>query len=387
MKKKKKSSLFFRDMAVVFVLLIFVFTILNFVKRDKSFSESENRMLEQKPSFSIERFLQGKYINHYEDYVNDQFIFRDMFIRIKTASDYLLGKREENNVFLGRKGYLIQDFEEPDKENVEANEKAMLSFSKEYSNLKQYILLAPTAISILEDYLPLFARGNDQIGAIEDFYMALEEGDIETIDVEDALLKNKKKGVFYKTDHHWTTFGAYTAFEVAADAIGLETETISYEANKVAYDFQGTLSAKSGFRMSEKEEMEVYLPKTGGVSYVVNYVEEQQKTTTLYNTEQLKKRDKYAMFLDGNHSQIKILTNAQSTERLLIFKDSYANSFIEFLLPHYREIVIIDPRYYYEDIRQLINEEQISQILYLYNANTFFEDNTLRTVIGSEDER
>lgn len=201
------------------------------------------------------------------------------------------------------------------------------------------------------------------------------------IDVEEALLENKEKGVFYKTDHHWTTFGAYTAFEEAAKIMGLQTETVSYETNIVTYDFQGTLSAKSGFRTNEKEKMEVYLPKAGGVSYVVNYVEEQEKTTTLYNTDKLKERDKYAMFLDGNHSLVKIQTTSESGERLLIFKDSYANSFIQFLLPYYREIVVVDPRYYYEDIRELIEEEEISQILYLYNANTFFEDNTLRTVL------
>lgn len=372
-------------MAVVFVLLIFILTILNLLKKDRSFSESENRMLEEKPKFSVERLLQGRYIDKYETYINDQFIFRDMFVRIKTMSDYLLGKREENHVFLGKKGYLIENFEEPSEENMQANAEAIASFSKEQENIKQYMLLTPTAISILDDYLPLFAVGNDQMKAIDDFKTALDGSNIEMIEVEEALLKNKEKGVFYKTDHHWTTFGAYTAFWEAAKVMGLQTSTVSYEASEVTYDFQGTLSAKSGFRMNEKEKMEIYLPKSGGVSYVVNYVDEQEKTTTLYNTEKLKVRDKYAMFLNGNHSQIKISTTSTSGERLLLFKDSYANSFVEFLLPHYREIVIVDPRYYYEDIRQLIKEEQITQILYLYNANTFFADNTLRTVIGGED--
>lgn len=381
MKKKKKSLLFFRDMAIVFVLLIFILTILNLLKKDQSFSESENRMLAEKPKFSVERLVQGKYTDGFETYVNDQFIFRDFFVKIKTTTDYLLGKREENNVFLGKKGYLIENFTEPDEENMEANEEAILSFSNEQSQIKQYMLLTPTAISILDDYLPVFARGNDQRMAITSFRTTLEESPIEMIDVEEALLENKEKGVFYKTDHHWTTFGAYTAFEEAAKIMGLQTETVSYETNIVTYDFQGTLSAKSGFRTNEKEKMEVYLPKAGGVSYVVNYVEEQEKTTTLYNTDKLKERDKYAMFLDGNHSLVKIQTTSESGERLLIFKDSYANSFIQFLLPYYREIVVVDPRYYYEDIRELIEEEEISQILYLYNANTFFEDNTLRTVL------
>lgn len=383
MKKKKKSLLFFRDMAIVFVLIIFILTILNLIKKDQSFSESENRMLAEKPKFSIERLIQGKYTDRFETYINDQFIFRDLFVKIKTTTDYLLGKRENNHVFLGRKGYLIEDFTEPNQENTKANAEAISSFAKEYGGIKQYMLLSPTAISVLEDYLPLFAKGNDQRKAITEFQTLLEETPIIMIDVEEDLIANKEKGVFYKTDHHWTTFGAYMAFEKAAKIMDLPAENIFYESNIVTYDFQGTLSAKSGFRTGEKEKMEVYLPKSGGVSYVVNYVEEQEKTTTLYDITKLEVRDKYAMFLSGNHSQIKIRTTAESGERLLIFKDSYANSFVQFLLPYYREIVIVDPRYYYEDIRELIQEEKISQILYLYNANTFFEDNTLRTVIAS----
>ncbi|MGN0465154.1 MAG: DHHW family protein [Lachnospiraceae bacterium] len=383
MKKKKKSLLFFRDMAIVFVLIIFILTILNLIKKDQSFSESENRMLAEKPKFSIERLIQGKYTDRFETYINDQFIFRDLFVKIKTTTDYLLGKRENNHVFLGRKGYLIEDFTEPNQENTKANAEAISSFAKEYGGIKQYMLLSPTAISVLEDYLPLFAKGNDQRKAITEFQTLLEETPIIMIDVEEDLIANKEKGVFYKTDHHWTTFGAYMAFEKAAKIMDLPAENIFYESNIVTYDFQGTLSAKSGFRTGEKEKMEVYLPKSGGVSYVVNYVEEQEKTTTLYDITKLEVRDKYAMFLGGNHSQIKIRTTAESGERLLIFKDSYANSFVQFLLPYYREIVIVDPRYYYEDIRELIKEEKISQILYLYNANTFFEDNTLRTVIAS----
>lgn len=383
MKKKKKSLLFFRDMAIVFVLIIFILTILNLIKKDQSFSESENRMLAEKPKFSIERLIQGKYTDRFETYINDQFIFRDLFVKIKTTTDYLLGKRENNHVFLGRKGYLIEDFTEPNQENTKANAEAISSFAKEYGGIKQYMLLSPTAISVLEDYLPLFAKGNDQRKAITEFQTLLEETPIIMIDVEEDLIANKEKGVFYKTDHHWTTFGAYMAFEKAAKIMDLPAENIFYESNIVTYDFQGTLSAKSGFRTGEKEKMEVYLPKSGGVSYVVNYVEEQEKTTTLYDITKLEVRDKYAMFLSGNHSQIKIRTTAESGERLLIFKDSYANSFVQFLLPYYREIVIVDPRYYYEDIRELIKEEKISQILYLYNANTFFEDNTLRTVIAS----
>jgi hypothetical protein len=67
---------------------------------------------------------------------------------------------------------------------------------------------------------------------------------------------------------------------------------------------------------------------------------------------------------------------------LLVIKDSYANAFIPFLAPFYSEITVIDPRYYYDSIDALIADAQITDVLYLFNANTFFRDTTLETVLN-----
>ena len=67
---------------------------------------------------------------------------------------------------------------------------------------------------------------------------------------------------------------------------------------------------------------------------------------------------------------------------LLMFKDSYANCFIPFLTPYFKEIVVVDPRYYYEDVQELIEAEEVTDVLYLYNANTFFTDNSLTYVLS-----
>uniref|UniRef100_UPI0037362845 DHHW family protein n=1 Tax=Frisingicoccus sp. TaxID=1918627 RepID=UPI0037362845 len=113
------------------------------------------------------------------------------------------------------------------------------------------------------------------------------------------------------------------------------------------------------------------------VQYIVNYVEEQKKTASLYQSEKLESYDKYAFFFGGNSPIIRISTTASTGKNLLVLKDSYANCFLPFLIPYYDEIVVIDPRYYYDDIYSEITSQNITEILFLYNANTFLEDNSI----------
>lgn len=80
-----------------------------------------------------------------------------------------------------------------------------------------------------------------------------------------------------------------------------------------------------------------------------------------------------------------IRTTADSTDRLLLVKDSYANCLIPFLTPYFREIIVIDPRYYYGDIHKIMEENKITSVLFLYNGNTFVEDNSISGVLESHE--
>ena len=98
----------------------------------------------------------------------------------------------------------------------------------------------------------------------------------------------------------------------------------------------------------------------------------------------LSEKDNYEVFLKGNHPLVKIRTNTKNNKNLLIFKDSYANSFVPFLIKDFSNIILVDPRYYYDDIYKLIKNENVSDILYLYNANTFFNYTSLSLVLNNE---
>ena len=206
------------------------------------------------------------------------------------------------------------------------------------------------------------------------------------VDNYNTLKEHDDEYIFYKTDHHWTSLGAFYSYQELAKSMKLaETKENYYDRILVSDNFFGALSSKSGYINEKGDDVEVFLPTDKNIEkYIVDYVEEQKKSPTLYSSDALEKKDHYEVFLRGNHPLVKIKTNAKNNKTLLVFKDSYANSFIPFLIKNFSKIILVDQRYYYEDIDMLIDEEEVDDILYLYNANTFFNDTSLSSVLNNE---
>ena len=386
MKKKPNGYRYFYHLTgCLFGIFILAVLIINFIVPDKGFSQKENRVLDSRPAISVSQLTSGKFADGYETYVNDQFFLRDWWITLRAASQRILGNTKENGVFLGKNGYLMEDFTAPSQERLNRTVNAMADFAARHSELPQYALIAPNAVNILSDKLPALAAATDQNPYLDATASALEKAGVTFVDVRDTLSQHKEDNIYYHTDHHWTTQGAYFAYLQLAKVLGINSSSISYDKLPVSKSFQGTLSAKSGFRASKKEEMDVFLPRDEVPSSVVNYVDEQKKTASFYDTSQLETRDKYAMFFGGNHSKVVITTPTEENRTLLIIKDSYANSLVPFLAPFYRKIVLVDPRYFYDDLEELIQVEEIQEVLYLYNANTFYADTSLELTLAPSE--
>ncbi len=350
--------------------------------KDKKYSERENRSLAQKPELSIENIVDGSFMADTESYVADQFPFRDRWITLKTISEQALGKKESNGVYKGKKKYLMEDIAVPEPDNLSANIDAINKLAKS-NEVNTYMVLAPNAANTLSEYLPKLAPVANQNEQMNEMSGRLCD-DIKWIDIRDTLSGHTDEQLYYYTDHHWTTLGAYYAFQQVKEKMNLEGDTVEYESTSVCNDFVGTLASKSGFVPKMQDTIEIYVPTNSKVQYVVAYVEEQIKTTSVYDTSKLENNDKYEVFFGGNHPEIKINTTSQSDNVLMVIKDSYANCFIPFLIPYYKEIIIIDPRYYYGNISDKITSEGVTDVLLLYNANTFFEDNSISGVLSQD---
>lgn len=372
-----KSVRYSKSVTIVFLLLVFSFTIISFLSPERSFSENENRFLAKFPQFSMKSLFDGKFTADYETYFTDQFFLRDRWIQLKTISEIALNKKEINGVFLGKDGYLIENHSEAeiDREMLDKSLERLCEFTKKYAeklgNEHVRVMLVPTSSEVLEDKLPLFASGFDQNGMIDNLYSRLPDNT--AIDVRDVLKEHADEYIYYKTDHHWTTLGAFYAYQAWAESMGFDVPALSEAVmTPVSDEFLGTIYSKINLKLSKDTIFQFELPNMPkNVKVTLDLA---QKMDTMYNEKYLSMKDKYSYFLDGNHGLTEISSNSEGEGVLLIIKDSYAHCFAPFTAMNYKKVYLVDFRYFNMPVSQFINQYKITDILVLYNAFTFATD-------------
>lgn len=388
-KRRRKEKLFYQrsskiyfKMAGIFLFFLIIAFAFNLFSKDKKYSESENRMLAQKPEFSMANLASGKYMKDMEDYVTDQFFIRDKWINLKVLEDLALGKRESNGVYIGKKDHLMEIPTAPNQKALDNNLDAISNFSASHPDINTVMTLIPNAAYVYNHLIPRNAPVRDQEADIKYVQSAVGTS-LNFVDLTKTMTSHKDEEIYYKTDHHWTTLGAKYAFDALSTALGIDSPTQEYTIYPVTHSFQGTLTSKSGYDKG-KDTIELYIPQNVNTDCLVNFVDEGKRTASMYESAALENKDKYEVFFGGNHSRVDISTPMEGKKNLLLFKDSYANCFIPFLVPYYRNIIVIDPRYYYDNIESLITDNEITDILFLYNVNTFLGDTSLGDVLAAE---
>lgn len=363
-----------RITCIVFLFAIFGLFAFSITKKDSSFSENENRYLAKKPEFSIQSLYEGEYTKEYETYITDQFVLRDQWIAMKVYAEKALLKKDINGVFFGKDGYLIerQTEDEIKEATLKKNETTIEQFVKQYEDkLNIEVMLVPTASEVLSDKLPKYAVFYDQDPLMNTIYQNI--GAAHAVDVRDTLREHKEESIYYRTDHHWTTLGAYYAYEQWAKQVGFTPyqpdDFIIEEATK---EFYGTLYSKVNIPMEADSIFLYHL--NDKIEYRV-MLNEKKDLGGLYDRSKLEEKDKYSVLLGGNNSYVTIDTNIKNGRKLLVIKDSYAHSFVPFAANHYESTIMLDYRYYNGSTKELIQKEGITDVLILYNSINFVKDN------------
>lgn len=382
---RKRKGFYFCLLAFTSVLLLLLLSVISLFWPTRRFSAAERRNLTQRPKLSYEGIVDGTFSNEVESYLADQYPARDVWVYLNSLQNRILGIDYQNGIYRGKDGYLIQSFDQSDidKENQE-KQQILTAFFERNSQIQSYVMLVPTAAWILEDHLPSGAPQGDEKSWYESWLSTsgMERlSNTTVVNCADALDKSAKiNQIYYRTDHHWTTYGASVAFGELANQMGLPYEADDFEAYTVHTKFQGTMMSSSGFYSGTKDSIDLYLPKEKETILVTNK-EAQTTATTIYSEEGLLGNDPYEVFLGGNYGLLNIRTGSQSGRKLLLLKDSYANAMIGFLTPYFSEIDIVDPRYYSSDLDMQIAVNQYTDILILYNLQSFAKDSSLSLIL------
>lgn len=366
---EKRSSIL---TIMILASIVLVFTAGDLIQGDRFFSELENKVLAKRPAFSVEDLFAGKYTKAYETYLSDQFVGREKWITIKTRMDLALQKTELNGVYLGSDGYLIEQHLPQDYSSVLETKKIAL-LEKLVTRWDADVMLVPTADNILTEKLPAYALCYDEAGFLEQ--VAGRIGEEHYIDVYSALRRHKDEEIYYRTDHHWTTLGAYYAYLAWMEAKEQEGERYAADAMEtVTESFLGTLHSKVNLQV--RPDKITYFPETAGRPMKVIYDLKDTKDTC-YEESYLDTKNKYGYFLDDNHAFIEIDTDYHNGKVLFVMKDSYANCFVPLLIPYYEKIYIMDLRYFNGRLFQFMESyepEEGMDVLILYNCIHFLEE-------------
>ena len=369
----KKYPTFF-----VFSILVILFTVIDIINSPNEFSELENRKLSQMPILSLKSYIDTSFSSDYEKYINDQFFLRDNWIDLKSRIEYLLGKRENNDIIFGKENYLFKKFTTFNDEMLKNNLNSIITFTNNYNKEVDFFII-PNSYAIYDELTPRYLPLVDQLSLINSInsYLSLKSNDhINTINVAEELLKNKDDYIYYKTDHHWTSYGAYLAYLTYMDYLGLEIVDINNLEKITINNFLGTYYNRSKYFKADSDFITYY--NILGLHIEIDGKEQ----LSLMNLDKFKGSDKYSAFLWGNNGLTKVINENISEERkgssILIFKDSYANSFIQFLSYNYEIIDIIDLRYFKESIRNFMKDKDYNEILIMYSFNNLSSDINIR---------
>ena len=370
--KENRPSKIIKSITAIFLaafVLLFAFAFL--ISEKQEFSEGENRYLEKFPEFTFSSLKEGKYTEKLQSYLSDHFPLRNLFMGLKAETEIALGKREIGGVYIAKDGYLIEDYAAP--KNTDKIVGQFEKFAKSLESAEVSLMLAPTAITIYEEKLPALAPVRSQMQTRDEIYGRL---DFSTIDRYDALMGAKKDNeLYYRTDHHWTGYGAYAAYTAYCEAREIEPLPLErFEITEVSTDFKGTIYSKLNDAKIKADTITIFENPENRLT--VYYEDKKETTDSLYNFEYLDKKDKYSMFLNNIHPFIEITNEtADSDKELAVVKDSYANCLVPFLVNHYRKVYVFDTRYYKGGPSKFINENrQITDVLLLYNMNTLDND-------------
>ena len=335
---------------------------------DKGFSEMENRNLRPLPEVTANKFTSGRYMTEMEDYASDQIALRDTWVSIKALGEMLSGKRENNGIYFADDDTLIRRVEEPDAAFVDGNIQNLRSFV-EQADVPVYFGLIPTAASIWQDKLPEGAPSADEKAWMEYLY---SRSGAENIDLAAALEAHSGEEIYYRTDHHWTSLGAFYGANAILDTMGLEELELSdYTARVVSDSFLGTNYSSAGAWWVSPDTITAYVPEEG--KEVTSNFTGREEQGSLYVEEQLEVKNKYAYFLGGNQPLCVIRSQTEGP-KILVIRDSYSDCLAPFLTERFSEVHLFDLRYNRLSPADYIREHDIDVVLVLYSFDTFTSD-------------
>ena len=379
-KRRRKGGLIHYPVLILFSVFFVGMFLLDCVTPDRTVSELENTTLTQRPKVTAQILSSAglnRFFNDYTQYTKDQIPGRDAWISLQSfVETALLQKTQSGGILLGDKGQMFDrtyGLVASEERTLPRNIAAVASLAARCPG-KVYVMVAPAASSIYPERVPAHAPLLQEESYLSQIQAAVEQAGGVYLPLKDALSAHKDEYIYYRTDHHWTTQGAYYAYSELCGALGLEPFDRAAHTAVDVPDFYGTFYSRARTWNAQPDTLTYYDLDNPLTIYTVTGpgMPTEGQTTGLYDLDKLDVYDKYAAFLHGNNGLSRVEGDGEG--RILVIKDSYANSFVPFLTANYAQIDVVDLRNYNYGLDGLIAENGYDQILVLYSFDSFKSD-------------
>lgn len=368
----KKFNIF---LSILFCAFIGGVCVISLLLPDKDFLPLENRYPQKPPKLTAESLSSGKFMEEAEDYVSDHIVGRDLWVAMKAWSERLSGKQENEGVYFGKEDTLINRVDEPDPSKLD-KDMGYLDTLVGNVSVPVYFGLIPSAAEIWADRLPEGAPTADEKAVIDQLYFSIGAS---TIDLYGALEAHSGEDIYYRTDHHWTSLGAFYGANAIFEALGMEPlRPEDYQKTTVTDQFYGTLFSTSGVRWLPPDQIDTYVPDEG--IKVTSWFRGSPQAGSLYVDSYLDVKDKYSYFLGGRQPLCVVEKEGSAGPRVLVVRDSYSDSLTPFLTERFSEVHLFDPRDNLTSIKGYVEENGIDLVIVLYSFSNFATDSNLFTL-------
>lgn len=363
--------------AFVFLIFIFGMAVLFLFLPKSEYSSSEKRYLQQFPEVSLESVSSGEFGSEFEEFFADQFPARNLWVGFNAYYNLFTGNNGANGVYNCKSGYLINAPVSTDN-YIEKNLKAVTSFSQNV-DVPVTAMFVPSTGYIADDVLPSVHNTYNDDEYFDSISSTLADSGIGFVDLRQTFKDAYSSGsqLYYKTDHHWTTEGAYTAYTKLCEELGIKaTPRESFDVE--SYDgFYGTTYSTSGFWLTEPDSIEVWNNPADTENNITLTITEGTNSSTynsMYFYKHLDEDDKYPVFIDGNHALTEITNANAEGGTIVLIKDSFSHCLAPFLADNYSKVVLVDMRYYKLSVSELVKQEKADEVVVLYGIDNFATD-------------
>ena len=323
----------------------------------------------QKPKFTVADFISGEFSGELEKYLTDQVPLRDGWVTMKTYMELAIGKRESGGVYLCKDQYLMDKFTSYSKKQLAANAAALADLQEKLAaeGVSMNTILVHMAAQVLTDKLPAYAPAADYAA----IFQVLTDAGVDTVNVWSTLAAHSGENIYYRTDHHWTSLGAYYAYCAWR---GIQPNADEWTQEILCGNFRGTTWNKVPLPTVPAEEIAAWYKH---INRSVSYNNGQYETDSIYERKYLSGSDQYAVFLNSNQAQT-VIEGSGKSGKLLLIKDSYGNTFSQSPVEDYAEVHVLDLRFFKGDAVDYAKENGITDALVLYGVQNFVKDTNLR---------